>query len=200
MPQLTAVLGANVNPFEQGLKQAETALNHFRAVVNESADSKAINTLSDKIGSLIVPIGAAIAGAIGAKKALDAFADSRLPGAKEFTANLKAAKSSLTELSEAVGEYLAPAANFAANMIKKIADALTPVIRTFTAFSQSSGAFLEKLGSNFANAFLTLIPTAKAAVDWLKNLFTGPARNWQKDIDAFRKWWNDTWFAILKFT
>jgi hypothetical protein len=150
--------------------------------------------------SAVKPIAAALAGAFAAQQSLKAYAASRLPGAEAFVTQMKASKDAVKGVAEAVGEFLAPAAMWASRIIVKIAEPLREAIRVFTAFRNSAVAFLKQLGLNFASAFGTLIPTATKAVKWMMGLFSGPGRNWAKDIEWFRKEWNRIWGAILEYT
>jgi hypothetical protein len=149
-------------------------------------------------------IGTAVAGALAAaftsKTALDAFANSRLPGAREFTKDIAKTEKALTRLAAAVGEYLAPSVMWVNKLIRSIADPLTDFIRKFTAFSRSASEFLRVLGNNFVAAFGAVMPMLTGIVNRIRGLFAGPAHNWMADIDAFRKWWNATWYAILTYT
>jgi hypothetical protein len=158
-----------------------------------------IDALAAKVSSTVVSYGAPIAAAFAASKALAAFGSSDLPGAKAFHSTMKASGKAVQHLSEVVGEFLAPAAAYAAKMVTRIATALEPMIRTVTAFKESATDFLMVLGSNFLGAFANLMPTAKAAVDYLTGLFTGPVADWKAKMEAFRSWWNSTWDSILTY-
>lgn len=147
----------------------------------------------------LAPIAAAVAGAFAAKKALQDFADSKLPGAAAFKAGLEESKKSLTALSAAVGEFLAPTTALFARIAKSIADFLTPLVRQFTALVASAKEFGKVLASNIVQAFAPLVPTATAAVKWIKGLFSGPSRDWAKDIEWFRREWNRIWGEILTY-
>lgn len=149
---------------------------------------------------MIVPAATAIASAFAASRALDAFSESNLPGAKAYTSAVDGAKKAVTALAAAVGEYLAPGAIKLANFIKSIAEPLTGLVRRFTAFSQSAGEFLSKLGSNAMAAFRTILPTIDAVIKKIEAFFSGPATDWGKVFDSIRQRWNETWEAILNYT
>lgn len=175
----------------------------------DSATSS-LDRLDKKVGSMggigtflkntILPAAASIGAAFGASKALSVFGDSDLPGAKRYIEALDASKKAVTALGAAVGEYLAPAAIRVAKNVEWVANKLTPMVRIFTAFSESATQFLLKLASNAIGAFRFMMPLLDDFMSYVENLFTGPARNWQEDIDAFRAWWNTTWSTILDYT
>lgn len=182
---------ADTSQFNANIASAQKAIQGFKGQIEQ------VSVVGNALKSRLIPIAASLTAAFGAKVSLEAYGLSTLPGAKEFKSSVEASQKSLKKLSEAVGEYLAPAAAFVAKTISKIADALVPIIRAFTALTQSSAEFLKKLASNFAAAFAPVIPTVAAAVEYLNGLFSGPAHDWAKDIEAFRQKWNETWDSIL---
>jgi hypothetical protein len=178
-----------------GAVEASTA--SLKTLEKQAAGMGAIGSFLSKT---VLPAATAIAGAFAASKALSAFGESDLPGAKAYSEALKSSRESVTRLAAAVGEYLAPAAIKVANWITAIADRLTPLVRQFTAFSESATQFLLKLGSNALEAFRFIMPGVDALATRIENLFSGPAHDWMADVEAFRNWWNDTWDSILAFT
>ncbi len=148
----------------------------------------------------LAPIAAAVGGAFAYKEALKAFSASDLPGADDFNDSMKETKESLKKVAEAVGEFLAPSAEWAARMIRKITDPLADLIRKFTAFKNSAVEFMKVLGGNAWEGMKQIIPTLQRVSDAVTGLFTGPGRDWSKDIERFRKYWNQTWANILDYT
>lgn len=194
LPPLNFELLGESNSFVQAMGQARGAI---QAVEQKVAGVG--SALASQFKKIVAPVGLAIAGALASKKALDAFAGSKLPGAAEFTKTLDKAKESLQNLSAAVGEFLAPAAARAAKITASIADALTPVVRRFTAFFQSAAEWLKQLGANFVSAFSKLVPTAAAAFDRVMDLFTGMMGG--GDIFAtLADAWQTAWENVIRFT
>ncbi len=163
------------------------------------AQSKTMSaSIMSSVRSALAPIAAAVGGAFAAKKALEDFAASDLPGAKAFSKTTKAMNTALKTLSEVIGEYLAPWATKLAEAITYIAKSLEPLIRIVSAFVSSSGDFFQALGSNILGAFRTLMPTVFGFVDKIIAMFSGKA-DWETTFAKIRAAWNKTWDAILTF-
>lgn len=169
------------------------------AAIQTQSKGFAVQMASIAINS-VKPIAGALAGAFAAQQSLKAYAASDLPGAKAFVASMDATKKAIKGVAESVGEFLAPAAMWASKIIVQIATPLREAIRVFTAFRNSAVNFLKHLGLNFISAFAPIVPTATKAVNYIKSLFSGPGRNWAKDIENFRKEWNRVWGQILDYT
>jgi len=191
---IDVTMTGNAGPFMAMLNQVQSGLETLQGQMSY------FGIVGQRVTGMLTAVAGGIATAFAGKKALEAFANSRLPGASEYTKDLKETETTLKKLAAAVGEYLAPAVMLVNKIIRSIAEPLTGFIRQFTAFSKSSTDFLKALGMNFLAAFGQVMPTLNGIVQQIRGMFNGPAHNWAADVQKFRDWWNTTWRAILTFT
>lgn len=160
-----------------------------------------VASMSNAAVRQLAPIATAVASAFAATQALKDFAGSKLPGATEFSKQIASTKASIKSLSEAIGEFLAPGAMFAAKAIQFIVDKLTPLVRIVTAFIASSKDFMAALGQNIITGLRPLLPTVFAVFDQIAAWWTGGSgTDWNAIFQQIRAYWNNAWNAILEFT
>jgi len=179
-----------------GITDAVRASQRALAVL-ERQSATVSTTIGRAIRTIVTPIAGTILAAFAAKKALADFAGSNLPGAGRFSQTMAVMRLAVRNLSNAVGEFLAPMAERTARIIKVIADTITPLIRQVTAFTAASGGFLRQLGSNIVKALQPLLPTVFGFIGRVQSFFSG--LDWSKVFDRIRAAWNTAWSAALNF-
>ena len=179
-----------------GITDAVRASQRALAVL-ERQSATVSTTIGRAIRTIVTPIAGTILAAFAAKKALADFAGSNLPGAARFQQTMAVMRLAVRNLSNAVGEFLAPMAERTAKIITAIADTIAPLVRKVSAFVAASGGFFRVLGSNIIGALRPLLPTVFAFFGKVQSFFGG--LDWDATFQRIRSAWNTAWSAALNF-
>lgn len=193
----TAEFTKGAKAMKQELRELKDATKAAGKASGEAAEG--MPEFGAGLTGLVTPMLAVIGGALGAKKALSAYSNSNLAGAKGFNTTMTATGESLKKLSEAAGEWLAPGVARVAQALGWVAEKLTPVIRHFTAWQNRAIDFLLKLVMNFGKAFGSLVPSVGKFYTATVKYFTKLGKNSGDAFGTIVKWWNWAWGLILDY-